>query len=56
MILNYRDRLNQVSIMKKTILDNYVTDRTNTIYVENENKLPLLIGPSTIYDKNQIGQ
>ena len=40
MILNYRDRLDRVPIVMKTILDSNVTDRTNVVYAENETKVP----------------
>ena len=39
----------------KIRLINDVTNRIGAIYVENETELSWPIGPSAVYDKNQIG-
>ena len=42
--------------MMKTKLDNYVTNRTNAIYIKkNDTKLLRLVEPGVVYDKNKIG-
>ena len=39
MVMNYRDRSNQVPTMMKTRYENYVTDHIDAIYAENETDL-----------------
>lgn len=39
MIMNYRERLNQVQSVMKTREDNEVTDRIGTVYVKNDIEL-----------------
>ena len=53
-ILNFHDQLDRVSTMMKTRYDNYGTDHTDEVYIENETKLLWSIGPCVIYDENQI--
>lgn len=49
--LNCWDLSNQVQFIKKTKIDNDITDRTNVVYVEYKTKLSWLIGPSVVYDE-----
>ena len=56
MILNCHDRSNRVSIMTKTKWGNYMTNRTDVIYAENETKLPWPIELGPFNDKKQTGQ
>ena len=52
MILNYRDWLDHVLIVIKTIYGNYVTDRKDTVYSKYETELLWLIGSGMINDEN----
>ena len=52
MILNFYDKSNWVSTLMKTGQDNYVTDRKDAVYAENEIELLWLIESGTIYDEN----
>ena len=52
MKLSYYEKSDQVWLMKKTKLDNDVTDCINMFYFETKIKLSGFIRPSAIYDEN----
>ena len=56
MILNYHDRLNQVSIIMKTKKDNDMIDSTDMVNAKNKIELSWPIGLGTVFDKNKIGE
>lgn len=51
-ILNYHDQLDWVLTMMETRQDNYVTDCTDAVFVQNETKLSWLIKPIVVCDEN----
>ena len=53
MIVTNHDRLDRVPTMTKIRQDNYVTDRIDEVYAENEIKLSWSIKSSLVYNENQ---
>ena len=51
-ILNYRDRLDQVSTVTKTRYENYVIDCIDMVYAKNKTDLSWSVEQGTIYDEN----
>ena len=52
MKLSYRDRLNWVPSVLKTISDNDVTDLIDAVYAKNETKLLFSIRTGAVYDES----